>query len=384
MPVRAAFSLARPLLLLLPLLALASCDGDPPRQLPATAPAQPVTDLELRPLTPLLPARPTHVAVDSLGNVYWTQEADRLDDTLFVIGEGAIPRATQLSAGNIAAAMGVSGGRGNIQGIAAGPDGDIYFFFRGGAAARRSMAVLGRYSPKTAKIRVLADTDAIAAATGMGRSLPLARGTLLSDGRFIWAWIRHTDAWALFQIDPAKLAPDGPAALVKAFDAVKVAGKPLPLTRDEYELWPGLDGTLFLLDPVGGHLLRIDAAGNATVARSLAGLPNALSTPAVDRRGQILLFAGNVPESQIIKPTTEDDAAAPKLPEISYPAMLMFEGNSFAAAAERDRIMAYPGFQVYAMRLKHLVPNPTAQEWISYDAGSGELLRLKLRQRLWP
>src|SRR4051812_19566369 len=63
---------------------------------PAAAPLPPSTQplgyqLEIKPLTPLLPARDTHVAVDSLGNVYWVQESDRGDDTLFVIGEGEIP-----------------------------------------------------------------------------------------------------------------------------------------------------------------------------------------------------------------------------------------------------------------------------------------------------
>src|SRR3954464_13512369 len=44
------------------------CDREPPRPL-TTAPAGPVMQLELKPLTPLLPNRPTHVVVDSLGNI---------------------------------------------------------------------------------------------------------------------------------------------------------------------------------------------------------------------------------------------------------------------------------------------------------------------------
>src|SRR4051812_23252810 len=123
-----AFSIL-PLLLLLVAVAT-SCDRDPPRQLPATAPAQPVTDLELKPVTPLIPARQTHLAVDTGGNIYWVQEGDRRDDTMFVIGDGDIPRATQLSAANIAAQLGEPTGRGNIQGIAAA-GADVYFFFAG-------------------------------------------------------------------------------------------------------------------------------------------------------------------------------------------------------------------------------------------------------------
>src|SRR4051812_11336943 len=98
---------SRAIPLLLALAMLISCDSSPPPA-PTTTPAnEPLFQLDLKPLTPLLPNRPTHVAVDPLGNVYWVQEADRQDDTLFVIGEGEIPRATQLSAATIAAALNV-------------------------------------------------------------------------------------------------------------------------------------------------------------------------------------------------------------------------------------------------------------------------------------
>ena len=94
--------------LVLLLLALGACDREPARVTPSTNPAPQGYQLELKPITPLLPSRSTHVALDSLGNVYWVQESDRGDDTLFVIGEGEIPRATQLSAANISAGNCVS------------------------------------------------------------------------------------------------------------------------------------------------------------------------------------------------------------------------------------------------------------------------------------
>ena len=82
------------------------CDGDKPRPVAATTQAaDPVLDLDMKPLTPLLPNRPTHTTVDHLGNIYWVQETDRRDDTMFVIGEGGIPRATQLSVANLAALL---------------------------------------------------------------------------------------------------------------------------------------------------------------------------------------------------------------------------------------------------------------------------------------
>ena len=36
-----------------------------------------------------------------------------------------------------------------------------------------------------------------------------------------------------------------------------------------------------------------------------------------------------------------------------------------------------------ACDLNELLPNPTEGGWLSYDAGSGELLRLKIKEKLW-
>src|SRR2546428_5668120 len=110
------------------LAVVCACDRNPQRAPVSTTPADTVFELDLKPVTPLLPNRPTHYAVDSFGNIYWVQESDRGDDTMFVIGQGEIPRATQLSALNVAAALGSSEGRGNIHGIAAGAGGGIYFY----------------------------------------------------------------------------------------------------------------------------------------------------------------------------------------------------------------------------------------------------------------
>src|SRR5688572_7409786 len=106
------------LLIALPLLS--GCGDDRPAVAPATRPTATALDLSLKPLTPLLPNRPTHVTVDRFGNVYWVQETDRGDDAMFVIGEGGIPRATQLTVPNVAALLGAgTGARGNIHGVAA-------------------------------------------------------------------------------------------------------------------------------------------------------------------------------------------------------------------------------------------------------------------------
>ena len=360
-------------------MTLAACDRAPERTATSAPAVEPSFQLELKPLTPLLPARPTHVAVDALGNVYWVQEADRRDDTLFVIGEGEIPRATQLSAANISALLGAPTGRGNIHGVASGPGGEMYFYFLG-SQGRQSFACFGRFFPKTGGIQILADTDAIAKATNMGLSVPLARGNVFSDGRTIWLWVRHTDAWTLFRVDPRKLPTSGPSLLTKAFETVKLDDRPIELTRDEYELAPAPEGSLFMLDPVNGRLLKISPEGVATRVRSLVGFPNALSTPAVDRKGHLLMFAGA--NNEIVAPSSIEDAAQAKPPQVNYPAMLIFSDPNIITI-DRESIIAYPGFVILRLRLQHLLPHAGEEGWISYDSGSGELLRLKIREKLW-
>src|SRR5262249_54408779 len=106
-----------------------------------------------------------------------------------------------------------------------------------------------------------------------------------------------------------------------------------------------------------------------------------LSTPTTDRAGHLLLFAGN---AELIPPKTVEDAGQLKL-DTSYPAMLIFESNNAeqrkVMSIERDNIVAYPGFPVFGMKLDELVPQPRDEAWISYDSGSGELLRLKIREK---
>jgi hypothetical protein len=224
----------------------------------------------------------------------------------------------------------------------------------------------------------------------MGRSLPLARASIVSDAHNVWVWLRHSDASAVFRLDPNKLPKEGPIKLSKAFETVKLGDQPLALTREEYEISLGPEGTLFLLDLFAGRILRIKPDGSATVLRSVVNLPAVLSTPTTDRSGHLLLFAAGVDKSgqhvELIKPRTVEDAAQLKL-DTTYPAMLIFENdgsvNRKATTIERDNIAAYPGFPVFSMRLDHLVPHPRDEGWVSYDAGSGELLRLKIREKTY-
>jgi hypothetical protein len=362
----------------------AGCDDDAPRgtAVVSTRPAGPALDLEMKPLTPLLPNRPTHTTVDQLGNVYWVQETDRKDDTMFVIGEGGIPRATQLAAPNIGALLGVSeGARGNIQGIAAAADagGQIYFYFRG-VANSRAIACVGTFTPKTEQVRILADTDALAAATGMGRSLPLADGSVVSDGRIVWIRLWHIDNWAVFRIDASRIPTSGPAQLPRAFEAVTLEGNPVDMTREETDIAPAPGGALFVLDVPGARLLKVAPGGQATLVRSLVGLPKVLSTPSVDANQNLVLFAANA-EPIGAKPNDIEAAAAASI-DSTYPAMLVFKPDHVVSIG-RDHMHAYPGFPVFGTRLRQLVPHPRAGGWVSYDAGSGELLRVEIVENLW-
>jgi hypothetical protein len=367
----------------LPLLLVVAvaCDRETAPGVATTAPTGPSLQLELKPLTPLLPNRPTHVTLDSLGNIYWAQETDRGDDILFVMGEGDIPRATQLSVANIAAAMGYAGATGNLQSVAAAAGGEIFFYFSG-AKGRRSLACFGQYSPKNERVRILVDGDALAGATGMGRSLALARGTVVADrGRRVWLWVRHTDAWAVFAIDMPSMPPEGPLALVRAFETVRFAGNAVELNRDEYELSPGPSQTLYWLDPMDAEVRQIDAQGTAKTVRSLVGLPSALSAPVNDRAGKLVTFAAAPTQANpLLEPKTEEQAPMKGGLDVTYPAMLIFDGKDVTAIG-RDDILAYAGFPTHGMRLAQLVLHPTEDAWFTYDAGSGELLRLRVRAK---
>jgi hypothetical protein len=238
--------------------------------------------------------------------------------------------------------------------------------------------------PRNATIQLLADTNAIASATDMGRSLPLARGSVLADRHILWLWLRHSDAWSLFRIDTRKLPSSGPSPLTRAFSAVRIDERPIDLTRDEYDLAPAGDENLFLLDPLEGRVLKITPEGVATVVRSLVGLPSSLSTPTVDREGKLLLFAATPgPNAPIIQPAKIEDTNAARPPDVTYPAMLIFGAGDHITAIGRDDIVAYPGFPVFGMRLKQLIPHPGEEGWVSYDPGSGELLRLKIKEKIW-
>jgi hypothetical protein len=62
--------------------------------------------------------------------------------------------------------------------------------------------------------------------------------------------------------------------------------------------------------------------------------------------------------------------------------MLIFKPDNITSIG-RDHMQAYPGFPIFSTRLRQLVPHPIEGGWISYDAGSGELLHVKVVENLW-
>jgi hypothetical protein len=374
-----------PALLLLLLLALCApaCDREDPaaQGMPLETAGRRL--LHLRTITQLLPNRPTHIAVDRLAHVYWVQESEDGQDVLFRIGEGGIPRTTRLTTANILTALDESGDTtgaaagagagGNIRDVAAA-EGGIFFYFYGyrGSATK---ACVGQYYPQSGRIRVVANTAALEKASGMGRSMQLARASLVASGQTLYLWLRHTDASAFLSFDPRAVGADGKTELRVAFAHVVSEERKLPLTRIDADISAAPGGALYLLDLTGALLWHVDRTGEATAVLPLIGLPKRLSPPTVAGDDRLLLFAA---DSERIG-TELEIATRQDLPAIDYPALLEIEKTEIRAIG-RDDFRAHAGFPAYAVKLGRLVPESPGS-YIAYDETSGALMRVKVSER---
>jgi hypothetical protein len=361
------------------LWAIPACDRKPaaPTFVPPPKDEGPSYEIRLEPVTPLSPARLTHVALDTLGNLCWIQETDKGDDTLFIMGDDRVPRAADLSTDRICDALDASGGTGNIQSIAPAPKGEIYFYFLG-VKGRKTLACLGLYSNKTAQVRVLADTNTLMDETGLGKSITLARGTVVSRGGSFWLWVRHTDASALHRLRYVDIPPAGYVALERGRLNVRVEGQKVDLTHPDYSISPAGEDSLFWFDRTDAMLYRIDSNGYVKLFKSMVGLPVSLSTPALDAQGRIVIFAADAPKSEV-KNISQIDLPRLRV-TVPYPAILMLEQDSLRAIGG-DKFEIYPGVSLAAMRLSELLPEPRERAWIAYDANSGELIRMRIAER---
>jgi hypothetical protein len=359
----------------LSLLVLFGCEpkDDQHAGMPVEPPAHP--SIELKVLAQLSPGRTTHVTVDQLSNVYWVQEntGSGEENVMFTIGEAGVPRATQLSASNILAAMGVapSGGSGAILDIRAA-EGAIWFYFSGGKG-RAGGTCLGQFFPRSGKIRIVAGTSDLAERSGMGTSLELARASLVMSGPTLWLWLRHSDVSAFLSLDPRSGAgATGVTALQRPFDRVMVDGRSVATNREELELSAGPSDSLLLLDRKKGLLWEIDPHGQATMRHSLAGLPTWLTSPIVVK-DRLLVFAAD------FEPIGGELALvdATILPKVTYPALLKLTEPKFEAIGRDDIRPPYNGFPVYALRFQRPV-REGPDRLVAYDDASGALMRITL------
>lgn len=362
--------MGRLLLLVLCLLPLA-CKREQSPAPPPPLPAIIIPTLEIQALMPLKPGRPTHLAVAADQQFYWVQESSAGDDVVFGIDSKMIPAATPLTTARILAESGAARGTGNIQSLAWADD-QLYFYFLGGQDSR-VIACLGRFSPSTGQIRILANTQWLDRATGMGPSLALARGQIIATAGPWWLWLRHTDRSVLLQFDPAKLAPASPIEFRRPFSDVASEDGTLLMTRPEFHLSAGPDGPLLLTDLHSATLWSIDPTGQATIAQSLVGLSSGLSTPLPDPKLGYVFFAA---DADPMRALTVDRIAEPPV-HTSYPALLMLNPDHSAAIDSRH-FHVTGDLDPQAMHLNELYPDPSRQGYLSYDTASGQIVLLRM------
>jgi hypothetical protein len=355
------------------MLTFAGCDRpSQPAGGNADAGPPPPPRLRLSTIAPLLPDRPTHFAVDQIGNVIWVQETDNGKDMAYTISAGAIPQATRLTSATILSAMNVEDGTGNIQSLAAAPDGGIYFYFAGGTA-RDVVACVGYFLSRTSELRILAATEPIQRLARMGASLGLARGKLIPSGQSLWLWVRHSDGSAFLKFPALPPAMSKPLELSRPFQAIRNDRREITPAGDSCRVGVAADLSLVVVDLFNGTLWNVDTSGNASVYWSLVGLPGNMSAPAISPEGRIMVFAA---DSKPLKERSIAQIANPVV-QAQYPAMLFFDKQS-VTAINRDAIQAYPGFPVYQLQITEMAPEKGGRSWIAYDNASGELLRAEL------
>jgi hypothetical protein len=272
-----------------------------------------------------------------------------------------------------------------FQSIAAGRDGAVYFFFVGGTR-RQNSAALGRYSPQSGEVQILADADALASASGMGASISLARGDVIAAGNRIWLWLRHEDAAALFRLDTQDTAGGGPVKLSRPLEHLSMpAGEErLDFRREQYRLAGAPDGSLLLTDAYTGALWRIDpGAREPRVIHTLVGLPSDLTAAAMTDDGAAYLFATESPAiegivSSRLEPI-EANVGAPALLRIDV--QLPGSAKGLTILGREDLRAAGREFPTYALRMNSLVAERTRGTLLGYDSSSGHLLRIRLIPR---
>jgi hypothetical protein len=342
-------------------MVFAGCDREP--QAPPAAKPAPVLGVEIQVLTPLPPDRRTHLAPMRDGWLFWVQEGDGGLETVFTMSEGGLPSATTFSSATILEAMGENKGTGNIQSLAAGDDGKLYFYFTGGAG-KRIVAAFGCYTPANGKTRIIADAKLLAAESHLGDSLALARGSVVLAGNTIWLWLRHDDGYALMSVD----ARQSSAAPRRPFARLLADGQEIAMTSPAEDL--AATDSLVYLDRKTAKVWKIGPIGEGTMAADFSDLPGGISAPSADARGRMVLFA---PEGVVLSelPVTRPSTVA-------FPALIILDGGARVVLG-RKTFSTPTNLNVKTLGLRQMVRDRSG--WVSYDSQSGEVLRLRVVER---
>jgi hypothetical protein len=350
--------------------------------------------IELTPITPLLPRLRTHFAADSRGNLFWIQESDPAPaggDLVFVMGVSGVPQTlpaltTRQLLGAIKSDDTIRA-TGAVRSMAIGPNDELFILFAGGNSRTPICSLFG-YTCTTNKLRLIADTKQIMELSGMGASIDLARGSLVGFGHDLWLWLRHSDSAALLQIN----ATDANTHFELKRFAIKPSTKIRAglLTSDKEDLAAGPGQTLYYVDRPRAMLWKIDPNGEFSAAQSLEGFSEAVTAPAVDSLGYVGLIAGNGDPLVARDFTASGSFAAqgvssPGWVQLPYPAFLQIQTaagkTTTTLTIKRDQFIAPAALPVQDMQPRQLLLDRSTGTLITFDAVSGELLRLKAVRR---
>jgi len=328
------------------------------------------------PLVPLAPGRRTHVATDSRGNLYFLQETDAGQDVLFDVSQSSsISRQLELTSARILEKLKTPSGTGNIQSLAMARQDRLCFYFAGGKG-RETFAALGYYDTLSPRIVLLATTDAIAKASGLGDSLELARGTIIAGaGAEMWLWLRHDDAGVLLRFDPLAPIPSNGFQLKRPFPIVRGPSGEIRIRSEHEDISAGSDGSLFYIERKDANLWKIDPAGSATLLQSLNGAPSGLTPPAFDGTGRLIMLAGNGNPLA----AHDVDADMDRAFAVTEPSLLILEGTKLTAL-DRSAFKAPDSVNLPTLEPEQLLPFREKETWVSYDKGSGQLLQVKMKK----
>jgi hypothetical protein len=346
--------------------------------------------VQLTPITPLLPRLRTHVALDSHGNLYWIQESEPAPpggDLVFVMGNSGVPQTVPaLAVSNLLAALGDEGrgGTGAIRSIAFGPGDNLYLLFAGGSG-RTPLWALFQFSPTENKLKLLADTQRLMADSQMGASIDLARGSLVSNGRTLWVWLRHSDDSAILQLIPREAGASIELRRLRLKPPKDVAQP----NSEREDLCAGSDGSLYYVDRAPAMLWKIDPAADHgyTAVQSLDGLSRGLGVCAFDDAGgaRVCVLAGDddpLVSHGYVAPGEKPRASDVTWPQLSYPVFLELrrqdDGQSAPLTITREDFRALPALHVQDLQPRGLLLDRTNGTFITFDAATGELLRLKV------